>query len=297
LTVDYDCTMCGNPCEPSAHVCQSCTHEAGRHLTGAELAGEVETTVALLARYASRGGSSTPEPVPMDAPEAQNGSQRVLTFAWAASRERPQRGALRATRLLFDPDKSRRAEAAFGEIGTWARVVEDDRGEPYPVARRDEHQVAVIATWLQGHLEWIRHQQFAAEALTALWHAGDEIRRIVDCPPGERIAGVCNCGATMYAPEHASSVTCKACGLGWVVEEAREHLRETLRSYLVTAAEAAWLLAFFGLTGNRDRSRKTIVMWAQRGRIQSHGEVGGDPGYLFGEVLDRATRAAQEANA
>lgn len=295
MTVDYTCGICCNPCEPSAYVCQRCTRDAGQHLRGAELAGEVETTVALLARYAARGGSRTPEPIPVDPPEALRGSQRVPEFGWAASREQPQRGALRPTRLIFDPDKSRRAQAAFGAVGTWTKAVEDDRGEMCPEAGRGEHQTAVAAAWLQGHLDWMRHQRFAADAFKELRDAGDEIRRIVDSPPGQRIAGVCNCGVTMYARENANAVTCDSCGLDWVVEEAREHLRETLRGYLVTAAEAAWLLAFFGLTGNRDRSRKTIVMWAQRGRVESHGEVGGDPAYLFGEILDRATRAAQEA--
>lgn len=297
MTVDFTCGICCNPCEPSAYVCQRCTRTTSQHLKGAELAGEVETTVALLARYAARGGPRTPEPIPVDPQEAQRGSQRVVEFAWAASRERPQRGALRPSRLLFDPDKSRRAQAAFGAVNTWARTVEEDRGEQCPAAGRGEHQVAVTAAWLQGQLDWIRHQQFAVEALTELRDAGSEIRRIVDSPPGQRIAGVCNCGVTMYARENATAVTCESCGLDWIVEDAREHLRETLRGYLVTAAEAAWLLAFFGLTGNRDRSRKTIVMWAQRGRIEAHGEMEGDPAYLFGDILERATRAAQEANA
>lgn len=297
MSVDYPCGLCQNPTDPSTWVCQACTRDSGQHLRGAELAGEVETTVALLARYASRGGSRTPEPVPVDTPEALRRSERVLAFGWAASRELPQRGALRPTRLPVNLDASRRAAAAFGDIGTWARAVEDDRGEACPTARRGEHQVAVAAGWLQGHLDWIRHQQFAAEALTDLRRAGDDIRHIVDSPPGQRIAGVCNCGTTMYARENAAAVTCENCGDSWVVEDAREHLRETLRGYLVTAAEAAWLLAFFGLTGNRDRSRKTIVMWAQRGRIEAHGEVAGDPAYLFGAILERATRAAQEAAA
>jgi predicted YcjX-like family ATPase len=65
----------------------------------------------------------------------------------------------------------------------------------------------------------------------------------------------------------------------------------------MTAAEAAVLLAFFGLAGDRNRCRKTIVMWAQRGRIVSHGEVEGDPAYQFGEILDRAEAPAQAATA
>lgn len=295
MIVDYACAICSNPVESSAYVCQQCTHRAGQHLRGAELAGEVETTVALLARYAARGGSRTPEPIPEDGPEAQRGSQRVVDFGWAASRERIERGALRPGRLLFDPDASRLANDAFNDVTTWARAVESDRGETVPAAGRGEHQVAVTAAWLQGQLDWIRRQRFAAEALGDLWRAGDSIRRIVDSPPGDRIAGVCNCGATMYARETAATVTCQACGESWDVERAREHLHQALRDWLVTASEAAFLMAYLGLTGDRDRSRKTIVMWAHRRRIEARGERGGDPAYRFGDILDRATRAAQEA--
>jgi hypothetical protein len=295
VTLDYACAICGNPVEPSAYVCSTCTSRTSRHLRGAELAGEVETTVALLARYASRGGVRTPEPVPADGSEALRGSQRVVEFAWAASRELPLRGALRPTRLPFNFDASKLAAEAFNDIATWGRAVEGDRGEEVPTAGRGEHQAAVTAAWLQDQLDWIRHQQFAAEALTTLGRAGDDIKRIVDSPPGQRIAGVCNCGVTMYARENATGVTCESCGLDWVVEEAREHLRETLRSYLVTPAEAAWLLAFFGLTGNRDRSRKTIVVWASRGLLAARTDHEGVSRYLFGEVLDRATRHMADA--
>jgi hypothetical protein len=149
------------------------------------------------------------------------------------------------------------------------------------------------ATFLLGQLDWIAHQQFADEANEQLRAAGAVIRRIVDAPAEQEVVGCCDCQAPTCTPARArATVTCedcKACGRG---EERAPICRRQLRGYLMTPSEAAGMLAFFGLAGDRNRCRKTIVMWAQRGRIQPHGEVDGGPAYRFGEILDRAAREA-----
>jgi hypothetical protein len=295
MSVEHVCDMCGNPVEEAAYVCARCTAETARRLTGAELAGEVETTVALLARYGSRSGAKPAELVPADTPELPGASQRVVAFGWQASIERPQRGALRPGRLPVDFHAADRAAAAFGAVTTWARVVEESHDcEPVPVTRRGQHPVAVAAQWLQQHLDWMRHQRYAAEAFADLRDAGAAILQIVDRPPDHDIAGICECGIRLYARAGAVTVTCPGCAQRWDVEASRAGLREALRESLMTAAEAGMFLAFFGLTGDRRRSAKTIVMWAQRGHLLAHGEVGGSPAYLFGDVLDRATRSAYD---
>lgn len=301
MSLEHVCDMCGNPVEEAAYVCHRCTDGTAARLRGAELAGEVETTVALLARYASRGGAKPAEPVPADAPDPQGATQPVLTFGWQASIERPARGALRPGRLIFDPDASERAAEAFNDITTWARAVEDDRGEPVPVVRRGEHPVAVAALWLLGQLDWMRHQRYAAEAFGDLREAGSAILQIVDRPPDHDIAGICECGVRLYARSGSAAVTCPGCGKTWDVATSRKGLGEAAQDFLFTAAESADLLALSGLGGNRDRRRaaKTITMWAQRGLIVAHGEVEIEgktrPTYRFGEVLELATRRAQQA--
>lgn len=287
------CDICDDPTD--GYVCRRCTDETGRYLQGAELSGEVETTVALQARYAVRGGTSSPEPVPEDAPTALRPSQRAETFAWAASREQPTRGALRATRLPVDLNASARAARAFNRITTWARAVNDDRGGELPEPRRGQHHAAAAAAYLLDQLDWIRHQQFAGEAFQELRAAGADIRRIVDSPPEQQIVGRCDCQAYLYARKGAGSVTCSDCNLRWDVATSRQNLWDALPGYLMTASEAALLLMLHGI-GNQDRRRwaKTITMWGQRSLISEHGEIDGAPTYLFGDILNRATRQEQQ---
>jgi hypothetical protein len=288
------CDLCGDPTD--GHVCRRCTDETKGYLRNVvDLASEVETNVARQARYATRGGHRA---APVDdedrGPTGVNRRQLVHSFGWPASKDRPRPGALRAGALPVDLNASARAAYAFNDVTTWARTVEEDRGLVVVVAT-GQHPAAAAALFLIGQLEWIRQQQFADEANEQLRAAGAVIRRIVDAPAQRLIVGQCDCSAYLYAYDGEKAVTCEDCKLRWDVEESREGLREALRGYLMTAAEAAVLLAFFGLAGDRNRCRKTIVMWAQRGRIVSHGEVEGDPAYQFGEILDRAVQTQGEA--
>jgi hypothetical protein len=266
------CDICGDPTD--GYVCRRDTDTTAQHLRLiVDLAGEVETTVARLSRYATRSGRRAPA-VEDDGPK--------------------QAGGLRPTPLPVDLNASARAAVAFNSVTTWARHVEEDHGGEVPDVPHGQHPAAVAATWLLGQLDWLRHQREAEEAFTQLQAAGAAIRRIVDAPPEQVIVGVCDCGAHLYARRGAATVVCRDCSARWDVEASRAGLRETLRGYLVTASEAAVFMAFFGLTGDRNRSRKTIVMWAQRGTIVAHGQVDGGPAYLFGDIIDRATRAADQ---
>lgn len=295
MTVEHLCDLCSNPCDPSAYVCARCTDETAGYLRGAELAGEVETTVALLARYSVSRGATKADAVPDDQtadPEALRPSQRANTFAWAASRELPEANALRPTRLPVDLNASARAAHAFNHITTWARVVEDDRGSEVPTPLPGQHPAAVAAAFLLANLEWIRHQPFAAEAFDQLRAAGATIRRIVDRPPDQVLVGKCDCGNVLYEYAGRTTTTCDQCGLTWDVLESRDNMWTALRGYLVTASEAALLLMLHSIGGgNRRRIAKTVTMWAQRGLIATRGEADGAPLYLFGEVIDRATRS------
>jgi hypothetical protein len=285
------CDLCGDPTD--RYVCKRCTDETAGYLRNVvDLAGEVETNVARLARYATRGGHrAAPADDEDRGPISVNRRQPVHAFGWPASKDRPKAGGLRVTGLPVDLNASARAAYAFNDVATWARLVEEERGLTVMPAA-DQHPAAAAAAFLLGQLDWIAHQQFADEANEQLRAAGAVIRRIVDSPAEQEVVGICDCGAHLYARKGASTVTCEDCKLTWDVAKSRESLREALRGYLMTASEAAVLLAFFGLAGDRNRCRKTIVMWAQRGRIQPHGEVDGGPAYRFGEILDRAAREA-----
>jgi hypothetical protein len=138
------CDSCDNPLEESAFVCQRCTTETATYLRHVvELAGEVETSVARLARYAVRAGSAghaEPEPLPTS---EVNRRQPVEAFGWPASKDRPRLGGLRETALPVDLNASARAAGAFGDVTTWARAVEDDRGGRVPDVRPGDHPSAM----------------------------------------------------------------------------------------------------------------------------------------------------------
>lgn len=284
------CDICGNPTD--GYVCRRDTDETARYLRLVELAPEVETNVARLARYASRGGRRAAEPYP-GTPDIPTPHTRPETFAWAAGREQPERNALRPEPLPVDLNASARAAVAFNHVTTWARWVTDQRGIDLPDMRPGEHPAAVAALFLLEQLAYLRHQPQAAEAFDQLKAAGAVIQRIVDRPPDEEIVGRCECQAYLYAYKGATSVTCPnaECRLRWDVETSRQKLWDALPGYLMTAAEAALLLMLHGI-GKQDRRRwaKTITMWGQRNLIVAHGEIDGAPVYLFGDIRERATR-------
>jgi hypothetical protein len=273
------CDLCGDPTD--GYVCRRCSDETSRYVQNVvDLAGEVETNVARLARYAVRGGHRAAEVDDEPVERQANG--------------------LRPTPLPVDLNASARAAHAFNTVTTWARAVEEGRGCTLPAVPVGEHPAAVAARFLLANLDWVRHQRFADEANAQLRAAGAAVRRIVDRPPDEEIVGRCECGTYLYAYKGASTVTCpnRECGLRWDVETSRQKLWDALPGYLMTASEAALLLMLHAI-GNQDRRRwaKTITMWAQRGLITCHGEIEGGPVYLFGDILERATRGQKQGAA
>jgi hypothetical protein len=289
---DPVCDICGNPTD--GYVCPRCTDETAHYLRHVvDLAAEVETNVARLARYATHDGRRAPQPDEDEQVTAEvNRSQPVTVFGFQASKERQLKNALRAEPLPVDLNASARAAYAFNDVMTWARAVEADRGHPIPDVHVGEHPAAVAAAYLLGELDWMRHQPFAAEAFDQLKAAGAVIRRIVDRPPDQEFVGVCDCGGYLYARRGASVVVCR-CSLRWKVQESRASLLDVLRDRLVTASEAATfgVLAFPDL--QRERIRKLVQSWTRENLPNPliGQETPDGPVYSFGEILDRLSRS------
>jgi hypothetical protein len=203
-------------------------------------------------------------------------------------------------------------DAAVNTLGTWARHVAEERGAPLPTVRTapcahatcasrrlrvsqgptcpgepPEHPTAVLALWLVGQLRWLRHRPEADEAYGDLADACQVLERVVDRPPDRIVVGQCPCGAYLYAVRGAAQVTCGACGTPYAVDETRAMLRRSLDEALFTAAEIATLAGYLGLQARRDMVRHRINVWATRGIVVSHGDLGGAPAYRFGEVIAR----------
>lgn len=287
MTIDHQCDLCGNPTD--GYVCRADVEQTVPYLQHVvDLAGEVETNVARLARYATRGGRRAAEPDEGLVTALVNRRQPVMAFGFAASRERQLKNALRAESLPVDLNASARAAVAFNHVTFWARRVETDRGQRPPPVRVGEHAAAVAAAWLLGQLEWIRHQEFADLAFEQLRAAGAVIERIVDRPPDEQLVGVCDCGGYLYAWPGQSAVEC-ACRLRWEVEASRVSLMDALRGRLVTVAEAATLGVMAYPDLQRQRIRNLVQSWVRPERTNSLLGTDSRDGlvYSFGEILDR----------
>jgi hypothetical protein len=311
------CEICGDPTD--ATICRRETRSLAGYLSEViklDLAVEVQTSIARLAQHGHRGGFS-PQSVEEDLDEDLGDERRrlpLMAHGWAARLERPKRGALVSTALPYLPGKERAAHGAINAITTAARDICETRGIQVPMpglmvgplcragwgckhetcaiirARIIDHPAARAATFLLTQLDWIRWHADAVAYVEELSAAAAILRRCVDTPPKMVIVGMCDCSKYLYAYEDQAVATCKECGSQWEVAASRKILEEALVDRLCTAAEAAVLLMKFEMTSNRDRSRKNIVMWAQRGLITAHGEVHGSPTYRLGDIIDRASR-------
>jgi hypothetical protein len=262
------CDLCGDPTD--GYCCQRCAGNVTTALGDVVgLAGEVETTVARLARYAVRAG------------------QRAAPVDEEPAPKMPD--ALRPTPLPVDLHAAARAAVAFNAVTTWARHCSEQRGIDVAL-RGGEHPAACAAAFLLGQVEWLRHQPEAEEAFPELEAAGVAIRRVVDAPPERQFVGRCPCGEYLYAHKGASTVTCVGCRQAWDVETSRRTLMEVLRDRLVTPAEAATLAALLHPGEQRGKLRDLIRTWGERGHLGVGVPSEDGVRYPFGVIVDRVTR-------
>lgn len=247
------CQICGRPQPDTAYVCPACA-DKGR----AQLRTIADTTSA--ARDVAHG-------------QARRGTSL---------------GGSSEGRLPFDLGATARLDAITGALATWARVVIDHRGGRVPTRTGDP--LIASAEYLTGHLEWLRHQQFADEAFADISAAARVITGITDGRGERRWLGTCEavteagpCPADLHARPGATYATCRDCGTRHAVAQRRDWLDETARGYSYTATE---IQRAYGIRAN------TISVWAHRGRILATGEVDGRPVYPLGEVLDLAASEA-----
>lgn len=285
------CPLCppdrARPLHDNAYVCPGCTNHVGDLLHRlATIAGEAGTTVARLGRIGGGAGRRTgpDQPLPVN--------------LGAGSRH----------------------DAAVTELLTRARMVAEERGQDLPAVRSItcrhrtcqsirsgamalpgpaceqivDQPIAVLAGWLAEQLEWLRHHPDGEVALRDIRSACWALERVIDRPADHDLVGRCGCETVLYARRGATTVTCKGCNTTYDVEECRAGLLDALSGSLFTAAELAGLATYLGLRTQRDRVRKLIWAWANRGLITAHGLIDGDPAYRCGEIMTRlmATQSA-----
>lgn len=264
------CIRCQRP--DQAYACDPCTRPLHRLLVqAAALADETLTTITRQDRLPNRGGAARPDPEP-----------------WTSAD-----GALRPTALPVNMHAVEIVDRATNTLTTWARLIGEERGALMPEPGM-LHQATRSALHIAAHLDWLRHRPQIAEALDELEDACRDLVRVVDRPADLQLVGACDCGVRLYAKAKATSVTCRACGANVDTASRWDTTWQQAQDRLVTAAEAASLLHIEGLATNRDRARKTIIMWGQRHAISQRGtNPSGQPVYRYGDIADRmASQAA-----
>lgn len=264
MTDKPTCDVCGKPIPDTAYVCTRCAEVLKDALElVAKLAGEAMTTIAKQDRIGD-GGTSEPDSDPWD--------------------KHPN--ALYPTPLPYDPDAARAHDAAVSTVVTWARHVSEERGIALPLVGTDEHPTAAVATWLTGHLDWLRHRQEAAESFRELLQACRVLERVVDRPAARWWAGRCDvddCTEDLYPVAGASSHTCR-CGVEHDLGERKDWFLKRAEDHWDNAARLAGLLTSLGVVVTAE----SIRGYAHRGRLAPHPDLDpkGWPRYRLGSVRE-----------
>ena len=226
--------------------------------------------------------------------------------------------------LPFAWDPSDLRWALENTITTWARVVAEERpadlpegrarrrpGAIGPYCRVCEHEscramwhwesvdTGLLAAWLTGHVEWLRHHPAGHEAVDEITAVVRRAKRAIDVRPARLYAGPCSiedgpkvCGHDLYANPTSAVVTCPACGRRYDVEQRKAWLMDSARDHLASASEASALC--WRMLGDLVTTAM-IRGYVRRGRLAQHStrtENGRDVAlYRIGDVIDAAQAA------
>jgi hypothetical protein len=177
--------------------------------------------------------------------------------------------------------------------------------------------IAKLATWLAGHVEWMRHRQEADEFLSAVDACLRVVRGLARGPSEQKYLGPCGgccatCGCTpgWHVGGNAAtsghrcegdfgSSTCD--GDVYAYRGAKVGRCRTCGAEVATSEREAWLDAEVRAHAFRDReiadaygvNVKTIRTWVTRGHLVPHGhDADGRPLLNVGDVLDLAAADA-----
>lgn len=239
---------CGHPIHDMAYVCGRCADGVRHELAEVvKVAGAITLTVAKLDRLGEGGPRADPEPpLPVN-----------LSAATAH-------------------------DAAVGELSTWARHVAEVRGGD---VEGNGHPLALLALWLTGQVDWLRHRQEAEEALDAITDACRALVRVVDRRAERWYAGRCDsCQTDLYPVAGAKTIRCPECPAEYDADQRKVKLLRDLEDVWATPEQCAHAMTSLGLPVNAS----TIRTWgAQRHRLAPHPEsLPGRPRYRVGSVRE-----------
>lgn len=255
MTTAHQCG-CGQPA-PDATLCRNCTDRLAKDLGDVPAyAEELEVTLTRQRATAlEAGGPSASTPLP------------------------------------FHPTASEAASQLRAVLTGWTRVLAE-HGDDWPTDTLD-----AISRWLLHRTDWLARHEAGNEAATEIGSAMQAVRRVIDRPADLVYAGQCGapldgtqeattataCDADLYAKPGHQTVTCKACGASYGVDDRRGYLLDALEDVLATATEIARGVSRLG----QPVAASTIRSYRNRGRLETRGvNIRGNPTYRVGDVLD-----------
>ena len=281
-----ECLICEHPVT-DADVCSDCARTCGVAL------GEVRWLLHELDLARTRqtaksehvGGRSASSPLPFAWNPADLRwalENTVTTWTRVVEREQPAdlpRGPVRHRGDALGPYCEDCAHASCAAMRYWLPI---DTG--------------LLAAWLTGHVEWLRHHPAGHEAIDEITAVVRRAKSAIDVRPARLYAGPCStpdpegkpCGHDLYADPMSAVVTCPACGERYDVAERKAWLVEAARDHLATASEASRLC--WTMLGDLVTTAM-IRGYVRRGKLASHAERDGAALYRIGDVIDAANAA------
>jgi len=230
-------------------------------------------------RYATSagkvGGASDDQPLPFNVKAAEQRAHLINAISAAA-------------RLVVEANNHWRADTF------WTAIADTTRPAPGP---------ASCAAWLSHRVAGLRLHPLGGVSRDEIMRHCASCTWLVDRPPERRYLGTCTtdwegnaCGGRIYQHNGKPEARCDTCGSLRDADALRDVLLTEARDRHVTAAEAALLSTYLGLSIGRTTVRKLVNNWTHRKVIETrdHASEDGDPRVLFGEVMDRLARFETE---
>lgn len=280
----HEC-VCGRPLAGDA-ICQGCAYSLQVALGDiSSYWCDLDNVKGRRTRYGATGGRGGDKPLPVD-----------------------------ARFLGWDADGTRLQDAVKNTMGTWARIVLDERpvltGPTHPAclhitcsqlnrSRPPRDDVASVCRYLLGQSDWIKTQHWAGEILDEMLDTASQMQRMVDRPADKLFVGYCTeDDEPLHARIGAPSTKCRVCEKEFGVEASRDAMWVEAQDRLATASEIARAISWLG---KESVSAERIRKWVERDRLERRGTIilnGRElPTYRIGDVAALVEAASRDREA
>ncbi|MDO5619285.1 hypothetical protein [Kocuria sp.] len=130
----------------------------------------------------------------------------------------------------------------------------------------DDDADALVKRALDGWPQVCRAEDVALRYEQLVVAVRDAVR-VMDREPERKVAGTCDCGASLVSRQGQSEVRCRRCGVLWEVEDLAQMRAAKVAGHLQRFVSAEEMAGLFSLMGKRVPAA-TIRQWVKRGKVQ-----------------------------